>query len=144
MHAKGGGGEKKGRLKCFSSSGGEGHRDQKGLTLARPHFRSFLRGKKGEWGGEGEGEAHATSKRLKLKHTVSPKIARESFFFCDFLASAKTSHFSREHLHTRYVLFFSFSLPFPRWLCTRLLGSSPPASSSSALMNAGHLSQKSA
>ena len=48
-----GGREKKGRLKCFSSIGGEGHRDQKGLTLARPHFRSFLRGKKGEWGGGG-------------------------------------------------------------------------------------------
>ena len=121
----GGGGEKKGRLKCFSSSGGEGHRDQKGLTLARPHFRSFLRGKKGEWGGEGE--AHATSKRLKLKHTVSPKIARERFFFCDFSRLGENlALFARAFAYALCVVFSFSSLPFPRWLCTRLPGSSPP------------------
>ncbi len=122
----GGGREKKGRLKCFSSIGEEGHRDQKGLTLARPHFRSFLRGKKGEWGGKREGEAHATSKRLKLKHTVSPKIARERFFFAIFSLRRKPRTFRASICILGMCCFFPSFSPLIGGFVLAFLAPAPP------------------
>ncbi len=142
---EGGGGRKEG-LNVSPPAGERGTVTKKDSRWPGLIFAPSSAGKKGEWGGKREGEAHATSKRLKLKHTVSPKIARERFFFAIFSLRRKPRTFRASICILAMCCFFPSFSPLIGGFVLAFLAPAPRAffASSSALMNAGHLSQKSA